>query len=134
MKIKLSLLAIGVAFVFAGCQEPVAETVEAPASEPVALNELDTFAQCVTDNGAVMYGSDSCSHCKSQKKMFGESFSQINYIDCRNNQQKCQKVGIKGYPTWKFADGTEGLGEQKLAQLAKKTGCALPQNLVGPRK
>ena len=25
--------------------------------------ELDNFAQCLTDNGVKMYGTDWCSHC-----------------------------------------------------------------------
>jgi hypothetical protein len=29
------------------------------------------FAQCLSDKGAVFYGAFWCTHCKSQKQMFG---------------------------------------------------------------
>ena len=35
----------------------------------------------------------------------------------------CAKAGISGYPTWKFADGTEKTGEVELPELATKSGC-----------
>jgi thiol-disulfide isomerase/thioredoxin len=84
---------------------------------------LDDFAQCLTDNGAIFYGTEWCPHCKNQKAMFGNSMQKVNYIDCDKNKAKCQEAGITGYPTWKFADGSSLSGTQFLSTLAEKTGC-----------
>ena len=108
----LMLVLIGGVFLVSCGEEP-----------PTNLNE---FATCLTENGAEMYGAEWCSHCKDQKAMFGEAFKNVNYIECPQEQQKCQEAGIKGYPTWKFADGTALPGAQQFSKLAEKTGCSLP--------
>ena len=92
--------------------------------------QYDQLAQCITQKGAKMYGAYWCSHCASQKKMFGQSFSKINYLECslpdgKTQTEACQQAGIKGYPTWEFGDGTRLEGEISLEALAQKTGCNL---------
>lgn len=92
--------------------------------------DYDTFAQCVTDAGAKMYGAFWCSHCQNQKKSFGASWEHINYVECSTADGKsqlpvCTAAGIQGYPTWVFADGSRIEGEASFAQLAGKTGCSL---------
>ena len=50
-----------------------------------------------------MYGASWCGHCFSQKKIFGNDFSKINYVECHSNTgQKniCSSKKIRGYPTW----------------------------------
>ena len=44
--------------------------------------KYDTFAQCLTENEAVMYGTDWCSYCQNQKSLFGNSFNNIAYVNC----------------------------------------------------
>lgn len=88
------------------------------------------FAQCLTDNGVVMYGTYWCPHCQNQKEMFGDSWEFVNYIECSlperaGQTQICKEDGITGYPTWKFSDGSELKGEVTLEQLALKSGCSL---------
>ncbi len=90
----------------------------------------DQLAQCLTDKGAKMYGAYWCSHCQSQKRMFGASFSKINYVECslpdgKTQTEQCQEAVIKGYPTWEFGDGSRLEGEISLDALAQKTGCSL---------
>lgn len=92
--------------------------------------EYDDFAKCLTDSGAKFYGAYWCPHCSNQKELFGSSIKYVNYIECdpRGNNaqpQACESAGITGYPTWVFADGSRGSGEQSLQQLAIKTGCVL---------
>jgi len=86
--------------------------------------EYDTFAQCLTEKGAVMYGADWCHNCQNQKDMFGKSFDQIDYIDCDKNPQACNSAGINGYPTW-IIDGQRYEGTQSLIKLATASGCDL---------
>jgi hypothetical protein len=86
--------------------------------------EYDSFAQCLTESEIQMYGTEWCSHCKTQKKLFGESFKLVDYTDCDKNREICLKAGIKGYPTWKF-NGESYPGVQSLNKLAQLTGCVL---------
>jgi len=88
---------------------------------------FDTFAQCLTEKGATMYGTEWCSHCKNQKEMFGNSFKYIDYVDCDYNKQECIDNGVKGYPTWKV-NGELQVGEQQLSTLASLTGCTLKED------
>ena len=88
---------------------------------------LDYFAQCITDAGAIMYGTEWCPHCKNQKAVFGDSFIFIEYVDCDLNQKKCVEAGIKGFPTW-IIDGKPYSGEQPLYRLRELTGCSYQSN------
>lgn len=86
--------------------------------------EHDTFAQCLTDAGVKMYGTDWCSHCQNQKKLFGKSFDIIDYINCDKNKETCLIEGIEGYPTWKL-NNESYTGEQSFEALARISGCEL---------
>jgi hypothetical protein len=86
--------------------------------------EHDAFAQCLTDSGFVMYGTDWCPHCKDQKARFGKSFGYVNYINCDKSKEICNAEGIQGYPTWKGA-GKSYPGVQPLQGLASLSGCSL---------
>ncbi len=126
------MLSIFVSLVFASCGSN---------SNP----EIDNFAKCLTEKGATMYGVFWCPHCAKQKKMFGSSFKQINYVECdsrciRNENNKlpayckgnvgnpelCKQKNVKLYPNWEFSDGTNKEGVQLFEDLAAKTGCSVP--------
>ena len=105
-------------------------------SAPVAPGKYDAFAQCLVNKGAKFYGAFWCPHCAAQEKdlqMTRQELASINlYTECStpdaNGQtQICIDKGIKGYPTWIFADGSQLTGEIPLQQLATKTSCVLPQ-------
>ena len=92
--------------------------------------ELDQFALCLKDKGAVFYGAFWCPHCQNQKKMFGRSQKLLPYVECstadgRGQLPNCSEKKIEGYPTWEFADGERLSGEIPLQTLAEKTGCEL---------
>lgn len=94
-------------------------------------NHLNTFAQCLGDKGAKMYGAFWCPHCADQKERFGDSFKYAPYVECgtkgsRAPAQVCVDAGIKHYPTWVFADGTRVEGDHDLEFLSQATGCPLP--------
>lgn len=93
--------------------------------------ELDSFATCLADKGAVFYGAFWCPHCQNQKKMFGASARLLPYTECSLPDQSdqtpiCKEKNVTNYPTWRFADGSELVGEISLDSLAEKTGCVLP--------
>ncbi len=91
--------------------------------------KYDDFAQCLSDKGAKMYGAYWCPHCKEQKEAFGNSWKYVNYIECSESDgsqtQECAAAGIKGYPTWEFADGSRESGLMTFNELSAKTGCPL---------
>jgi len=90
------------------------------------LSDLDKFAKCISEKGATMYGAEWCGHCQNQKKMFGDSFKYVNYVECPdpNNQALCEQKGITGYPTW-IINGLPYAGEQSFEKLSELTGCPL---------
>jgi hypothetical protein len=95
------------------------------------VSTLDGFAQCLKLKGARMYGAWWCPHCKDQKEMFGFAFQYVDYVECSPEGQRtmndvCKQAGIKGYPTWQFADGARAEGPLSLSALSEKTGCKLP--------
>ena len=94
--------------------------------QDVQASPLDEFARCLRDKNVVMYGAEWCPHCQNQKKMFGDAFKFINYVECPKDPQRCLAVGINGYPTWVMPNGGKLVGEQKLETLSQKTNCPLP--------
>lgn len=97
------------------------------SSEP---GPYDGFAKCLTDKDVKMYGAYWCPHCANQKREFGSSWKYVDYIECSlpNNAGQtefCKQAGVKGYPTWEFADKTRVEGEISLQYLGEKSGCAL---------
>lgn len=94
--------------------------------------ELDSFALCLKDKGAVLYGSFWCPICRSQKKLFGASDKLLNYVECstpngQDQAQICKDKHIEVYPTWEFANGASASGELSLKDLSDRTGCPLPK-------
>lgn len=92
------------------------------------VKNYDTFAQCLATKNMTMYGAEWCSHCKSQKALFGESFKFMLYVECADfsvSPNICLEKGIEGYPTWIDENGVKYVGEQSLEKLSKITGCEL---------
>lgn len=84
----------------------------------------DSFARCLTEKGAVMYGTDLCSHCQDQKRLFGSTFAAVTFVNC-DYSAACKEKNVSRIPTWIFADGTRLEGKQPLERLAEMTGCRL---------
>jgi hypothetical protein len=97
----------------------------------IGPNRLDGFAQCLKTSGAEFYGAFWCTHCQSQKALFGSSKQYLPYVECSNpdntQTQACIDKKIESYPTWVFKDGSKLQGELQLQTLAEKTQCLLPQ-------
>ena len=94
--------------------------------------KYDQLAQCIKDKGVIFYGAFWCPHCQRTKAMFGTSARLLPYVECSTPDGKdqtaiCKEKKITGYPTWIFPDGSQLTGEHTLAELAGKSGCALPQ-------
>ena len=88
---------------------------------------LDLFAKCLAIKNMTMYGAAWCSHCTAQKKLFGDSFKFVNYVECPDDVKLCTEKGINGYPTWIDGVGVKHEGGQSFSDLANITGCELPK-------
>lgn len=88
-----------------------------------AKKATPAFAQCLTQKGAVMFGTETCSFCKRQKTVFGDSFEFVTYVDCQEHRETCMNAGIRGYPTW-IIGNTPYEGLQSISQLEKASGCS----------
>ena len=90
-----------------------------------APGQYDAFAQCLADKNVTMYGAAWCTYCQNQKKLFGNSFRLIPYVECPENTQLCIDKEINGYPTWILSDGKKLEGEQTLEKLSQETACQI---------
>ena len=103
-----------------------------PRTTNPTVTSTTSVAQCLKNNNATLYGASWCSHCQSQKNLFGSEASIVPYVECSNSDQSqtqaCIDKNIVGYPTWIFADGSIETGELPLAKLADKTSCVLPSS------
>ncbi len=120
---KLPLIAgfILTSILLVGCNK-----ANVPAGADADTNvagENAALAQCLTDNGVKMFGTERCSHCKNQKALFGADFAKVTYIDCDAQKQVCMDNGIQGYPTRKDTTGNFFPGVQSLEKLAEIAGC-----------
>jgi len=104
---------------------------EQPAQEEQKEQEvenLDSFAQCLTDKGLKFYGSKNCGWCEKQKELFGDSLQYVEYIECIDPQtdqwsELCREAGIDAVPTWEIA-GEMSSGFKTLEQLSDLSGCS----------
>jgi hypothetical protein len=95
-------------------------TLDATADDRVA------FAKCLLERGMIMYGVDTCEYCQMQKKMFGQAFDQIRYVNCDFEKPLCQEKGITRYPAWEY-QGRISSGMQSFEKLSQTSGCILPK-------
>jgi len=103
--------------------------------EKIVPGEYDTFAQCLSSKGYVMYGSATCAQCARQRRGFGDSFHFVGEVECdpRNPEYVSGQCldDITHTPTWTQEDdeGNElfrfDSGFVKLDVLAEHSGCEL---------
>jgi len=86
--------------------------------------QFDEFAQCMTDQGFVIYHTDACPYCKAQEAAFKGSFDLINSVECTQSPLDCMDADIEGYPTWVF-EGKKYPGKRSLSELAELSKCDL---------
>jgi glutaredoxin len=87
---------------------------------------IEKLAKFMSEKGMVMYGAYWCPHCNDQKKLFGEAFKYIDYVECdakgpNGNPDECVTQGIEGYPTWIY-QGKKYSGYKTFSELAQIVG------------
>lgn len=117
------IMLVSVAFVIFAINNPRI-TANATNIPTKASGVYDEFAKCLYSKGAVMYGTDWCSHCKKQKELFEDSFEYINFVDCDDNKQECLDANVIGYPTW-VIDNQNYAGKRSLKELSTLSDCDL---------
>lgn len=91
-------------------------------SLPPASLKTKSLAECLADQGVVLYGTSWCGACERQKEAFGDAISLIPYVDCdEENLEKCRN--IIAYPSWRLGNGRILRGYKRLDVLAKEAGC-----------
>ena len=88
------------------------------AYEKLSPGKYDSFAKCLTEKGAVMYGEDWCPYTQGQKTMFGKSFKYVDYHEFP------ELPGIKKTPTW-VINGKWYENAQSFEKLSEVTGCKI---------
>ena len=76
-------------------------------------------AKCIGEN-SVLYTQLGCSACKAQEDLFGESYQNLNVIDCFYEREKCSE--ITATPTW-IIKNEKYVGVQSIEKLQELTGC-----------
>jgi len=78
-------------------------------NRPAGPSKYDDFAKALTNEGAIFYGAFWCSHCQSQKELFGSSKQYLPYVECSNPNntptQICVDKKIESFPSWTFKNG-----------------------------
>ncbi len=101
------------------------------APEMASAAGYGTFADCVRNSGAVMYGTSWCPLCRAQRKDFRGYANRLEYVECsipgsRKTRSKCERLGVDSFPTWIFGDGAKREGKLSVSDIASHTGCAMP--------
>ncbi|MBI4457949.1 vitamin K epoxide reductase family protein [Candidatus Uhrbacteria bacterium] len=73
--------------------------------EPAPTRDYSILAQCLTGQGASMYGSYICPACAKQKRLFGAAFNFIDEVECHPRGpepqvERCVAKRIAKTPTW----------------------------------
>lgn len=92
-------------------------------------HRYDAFAKCLASKNAKMYGLYWCPHCLDQKKMFGESFEYVPYVECaikgsHEMAPECKAAHAAHFPSWQFNGGPLQEGVRTLDDLGARTGCS----------
>ena len=122
--VGLGLVVAGVVFFGAAVMQggQLRESAGVSASDPYQTG----LAKHLGKTGAVMYGSFKCTHCLEQKKLFGDAFKYVTYVECHPqgpdaNPSLCFARGIQNYPTWEIS-GAYYQGTMSLERLAQISG------------
>lgn len=103
--------------------------------DPVSCEDLNklsdpinVLACCLTESGAVLYGTPWCMYCGIQQRLFHEFAVLLTYVDCWDAETdaltaECADLDLVGFPTWIFGNGNRVVGLLHYVQLAEYSGC-----------
>jgi len=132
---------IALVLMVTACAAPTPTATPAPTNTPRPTSTLTPalyppgmeaefiagLAQHLRSIGAVVYVSEGCGYCKTQKEMFGDALEYIDMVLCSgpvemNPQgEVCMDKGISAVPTWEI-HGRFHSGYQTPGELAEISG------------
>lgn len=66
----------------------------------------EELASCLSEKKIKLYGYSPSQFSSTQKDIFKEAFSQIKYIECKQDEDgwsaECVKKGVNNVPAWSF--------------------------------
>lgn len=90
---------------------------------------LQAFAQCLTHRGMKLYKRESCSFCKQQLAIFTGAVSELEIVDCDEQEDLCTEAGVQRIevevqlvPTWRYGKKNYE-GVKTLSELGGISGC-----------
>jgi len=94
--------------------------------------DWEGLAKHLTVKGVKMYGAYWCHVCIQQKKLFGDTFQYVTYVesstpDGKNLTDVAKVANITAFPTWIFPDGSRNVGLMTYDELANKSEYSPPQ-------
>ncbi|MFW6014778.1 MAG: hypothetical protein ACOCQG_06375 [Candidatus Nanoarchaeia archaeon] len=134
---KLGVVAVSLfvlMFAIAGCgtgemiSEPGMEEDTDTGSGDDTSTTMKEFNECLSENGMVVYGMEWCPACNGLVETLGGSDSaEPVYVECTENEQKCQsEMQGSGVPEVQL-DGEMYEGQRSLEGFSQATGCELPE-------
>ncbi len=87
----------------------------------ININVDEQTAKCIGEN-SILYTKVGCSHCETQKQMFGENYQFLTLVECSTDPELCLNANIEGTPTWKINNQLYP-GVQSIDKLKQLTGC-----------
>lgn len=93
-------------------------------ADQAQASPTDDLVKKLNEKGCVMFGSETCPHCKRQMAEFGPSFSGVHFMssDDPKNAEMMKELKIQGVPSWRCKDGSGIDGYAPLGEIAQRLG------------
>jgi glutaredoxin len=91
------------------------------------LEELRKFNECLGENGIVIYGSETCPHCRNLVNLLGGyEIANPVYVECTEQRERCTAELKTKYVPEIQLNGDLYEGGRNIEDLAQVTGCPVP--------
>jgi len=84
-------------------------------------NQDNELAKCIASKSA-LYTQTGCFACQKQESLFGDTYKNLNVINCAMAGNICLNEDITATPTW-IINGEKYVGVQTIEKLKELTNC-----------
>lgn len=108
-------------------KELIGELKNESVIKNLLYEDMSNFARCLSKKGIIIYGVYTDAQTQRQKQSFGQDFSYLNYVECKDpntGMTKKECLEYKRYPVW-LINEKEVYGFQTVDHLSDLTGCAI---------
>lgn len=103
-----------------------------PGAEGEPANNLVQFAKDLAAANVKFYGAAWNANTTAQRNLFEDGGAFLPFIEVTNNDRSINSIGVTNsisvYPTWVFPDNSRFEGVLTLAEIATRSGVAIPQS------